>query len=145
MRKLRRENGTAMLETAITLPILLLVAVGLFEFGRAFQTWQVLTNAAREGARLATTPNQTTDSVTSRVRSYMESGQLPLYGSASVNVNTAATITVNGASESASEVTVDYPFTFIVLGPVARLVNSGSTNGEPLTIRAQAIMRNETQ
>ena len=26
--------------------------VGIFEFGRAYQTWQVLTNAAREGARI---------------------------------------------------------------------------------------------
>ena len=30
---------------------------GIFEFGRAYQTWQVLTNAAREGARVAVLPN----------------------------------------------------------------------------------------
>ena len=46
------ERGAALLEVALTLPLLLLVAVGIFEFGRAYQTWQVLTNAAREGARL---------------------------------------------------------------------------------------------
>ena len=34
-----------------------MVAVGIFEFGRAYQTWQVLTNAAREGARVAVLPN----------------------------------------------------------------------------------------
>ena len=26
---------------------------GIFEFGRAYQTWQVVTNASREGARVA--------------------------------------------------------------------------------------------
>jgi Flp pilus assembly protein TadG len=52
-RLLSGERGTALIETAMTLPLLLLVSVGIFEFGRAFQTWQVLTNAAREGARLA--------------------------------------------------------------------------------------------
>jgi len=47
-RLLSGERGTALIETAMTLPLLLLVSVGIFEFGRAFQTWQILTNAARE-------------------------------------------------------------------------------------------------
>ena len=47
------ERGAALLETAVTLPIILMICVGIFEFGRAYQTWQVLTNAAREGARVA--------------------------------------------------------------------------------------------
>ena len=42
LRRLRRtvacERGTAILETAMTLPLLLLVTIGIFEFGRAFQT-----------------------------------------------------------------------------------------------------------
>ena len=41
------ERGAALIETAMVLPLLLLVTVGIFEFGRAYQTWQVLTNAAR--------------------------------------------------------------------------------------------------
>jgi Flp pilus assembly protein TadG len=46
----KNERGAALIETAITIPIILLISVGIFEFGRAYQTWQVLTNAAREGA-----------------------------------------------------------------------------------------------
>ena len=53
MTRIKSERGAALLEAAITLPMLLLVAVGIFEFGRAYQTWQILTNAAREGARMA--------------------------------------------------------------------------------------------
>ena len=56
-RRFGSERGAAIIETALTLPILLLVAVGIFEFGRAYQTWQVMTNAAREGARVAVLPN----------------------------------------------------------------------------------------
>src|SRR5439155_1636287 len=52
-RRLFSARGTALMETALTLPLLLLVSVGIFEFGRAYQTWQILTNAAREGARVA--------------------------------------------------------------------------------------------
>ncbi len=46
-----------MVETAIAIPILLVLMVGIFEVGRAYETWQVLTNAAREGARMAVTPS----------------------------------------------------------------------------------------
>ena len=53
------ERGAALLETAITIPIILLICVGIFEFGRAYQTWQVLTNAAREGARVAILSDKT--------------------------------------------------------------------------------------
>ena len=54
-RRLRSERGQALIEMALTLPLLLLICVGIFEFGRAYQTWEVLTNAAREGARVAGT------------------------------------------------------------------------------------------
>src|SRR5213594_5269896 len=75
------ERGTALLETALTLPLLLLVSVSIFEFGRAYQTWQVLTNAAREGARIAVLPNPAPGTVEARVRDYMQAGQLANYAS----------------------------------------------------------------
>jgi Flp pilus assembly protein TadG len=143
MRKWRSERGTALLEAAMTIPLLLLVAIGTLEFGRAYQTWQVLTNAAREGARMAVLPNQTQSAVVQRVRNYMQAGQLPRYNTASVTVNSSATITVNGSAVPASQVTVDYPFNFIVLQPVARLVTPSTSLGSAITMRAEAVMRNE--
>ena len=58
------ERGAALLETALTVPMILLISVGIFEFGRAYQTWQVLTNAAREGARIAVLHRSTDAEVT---------------------------------------------------------------------------------
>jgi len=139
------ERGAALLEAAITIPMLLLIAVGIFEFGRAWQTWQVLTNAAREGARLAVLPDPTPGAAETRAREYMMGGQLPRYNEAAIDVNRSTSITVNGAAVSASQVTIDYPFTFVVLQPVARLVSPGTSVGGPLTMRAQALMRNESQ
>ncbi|MBF8300642.1 MAG: Pilus assembly protein TadE, partial [Acidobacteria bacterium] len=46
-----------LLEVAITMPVLLLIGAGIFEFGRAYRTWQTLVNAAREGARVAVLAN----------------------------------------------------------------------------------------
>jgi Flp pilus assembly protein TadG len=134
-----------MVETAIVIPILLVLMVGIFEIGRAFQTWQVLTNAAREGARMAVTPSSSPTTTTALIRQYMVDGQLTKFATAAVVVNKGASINVNGTAISASAVTVDYPFEFIMLQPVVRLVAPGATVGGPLTMRATAIMRNEAQ
>ena len=49
----RRERGAVAVEMAIVLPILVLLVGGIVDFGRAYFTQVVLTNAAREGARAA--------------------------------------------------------------------------------------------
>ena len=139
------ERGNALVEAAITIPVLLLIAVGIFEFGRAYQTWQILTNAAREGARVSVLPNGDPNAVEDRVREYLQNGQLPEYATAAVTVDRSATVIVNGNAEVASQIIVDYPFEFMVLQPVARLVVPGTDTGEALTMRATALMRNEAQ
>lgn len=138
-KRLRSERGAALIETAITLPLVLLVAVSIFEFGRAYQTWQVLTNAAREGARIAVLPDYTDDQVTTTVRNYLDGGRL-------TNASTATITVVRNqpfGSATASRVTVNYPFQFMVLNPVAKLVRSNATVGAPLTMQSSALMRNE--
>ena len=47
------ERGAAAVELAIILPVILLIVVGILEFGREYSRYQVLQGAAREGARLA--------------------------------------------------------------------------------------------
>ena len=44
------------MEFALTLPLLLVVIAGIVDFGFVFQRYEVITNAAREGARLASLP-----------------------------------------------------------------------------------------
>ena len=138
-RLLRNQRGAALLETAITIPLVLLIAVSIFEFGRAYQTWQVMTNAAREGARIAILADKTDTDVQNTVRDYMKNGGLPMYGSASVTIERTVPI---GAS-TASRITIGYPFQFMVLNGVIRLVTPKSTTGSPLTMQSVALMRNE--
>jgi Flp pilus assembly protein TadG len=140
-RFIKNQRGSALLETAITIPIVLLVSVAVFEFGRAYQTWQVLTNAAREGARVAIIAGTTDQEITTTVRNYLTSGRLTNPGAASVNISRTVPF---GPAGTASSVTVSLPFSFIVLNPVARLVTPNSTVGNaPLTMQSVAIMRNE--
>lgn len=143
-RRLRGERGTAIIETALTLPLLLFVGIAILEFGRAYQTSQVLTNAVREGARVAVLPNQAADAVDSRVRQYLNIGGLVSDSSVGVAVTPFNVATGTSSTAPGSQVTVTYPFTFIVMQPVAQLVVSGSMVGAPITVTKTAVMRNET-
>jgi Flp pilus assembly protein TadG len=140
------ERGQALVETAVTLPLILLLSVCIFEFGRAYQTVQVLTNAAREGARVAILPNATVSDAQARVTAYLQAGQLPNANGATVSVNQNVPISIGSTTAAASQVTVNYPFSFMVLNPVVNLVSTGSTlGGAPLTLTGSAEMRNEAQ
>ena len=135
-----------MIETAIVLPILLLVSVSIFEIGRAYQTAQVLTNAAREGARVAVMPGSKVADVQQLVKDYLKNGQLGGYASATVTVDQNMVLPIGTGNASASQVVVSYPFSFMVLNPVARLVvQSSTTGGSGIILSGKAEMRNEVQ
>jgi Flp pilus assembly protein TadG len=60
--RLSGEHGQSLLEFAITLPILLLLAAGTIEFGRAFYQYNTLSKAVREAARyMASKPYNSTE------------------------------------------------------------------------------------
>jgi Flp pilus assembly protein TadG len=139
----RSERGTALLETAMVLPLVLLVSVSIFEFGRAYQTWQVLTNASREAARIAVLPGTTDSDISARVQAYLAAGQIPQPTTAVVNVDRTRTISIGLGTAPSTRITVSYPFNFIVLNGVARLVVGNSTLGGAFTMSTQAEMRNE--
>jgi len=137
-RLIKSERGAALLETAITLPIILLVSVAIFEFGRAYQTWQVLTNAAREGARVAVITGTTSTQIKDAVIKYADIGGLTVTdGQITLDQGVAL------GAWTGSQVTIAYPFNFMVLNPIAKMVSAQSTTGEPLTMSAVAVMRNE--
>ncbi len=146
MRRARKQDGTALIEAALMLPLLLLIGVGIFDFGRAYQTWEIVTNASREGARMAILPAPDSDAIKQRVKDYLQAGQLPNYADATIDL-TATTISVTTTSGTvsvpASQVQVSYPFDFIALGPVAKLIPGTAEIGDHLAIQASVVMRNE--
>jgi Flp pilus assembly protein TadG len=52
-----RDRGTEAVEVAFLLPLFLLVVLGLIEYGWLFYNLQAVTNAARQGARIALLSN----------------------------------------------------------------------------------------
>lgn len=133
----KNERGQALVEFAILLPVLLFLVVGIIEFSRAWNAHQVLTDAAREGARNAVVANSETQTdVENRIRNYFS--QSGFDGS-------QATITFplgfkTGAGNSTA-VRVEFPYRFIFLKVFMQLA-FGSPDGT-VTLATEAVMRNE--
>jgi Flp pilus assembly protein TadG len=120
-----RQEGAELIEFALVLPLLLLVVMGIFDFSFAFQRYQVLTNAAREGARIGVLPGYGDADITTRVQEYATASGLPDAGtllsttidrgSAGPVGNTFGVVTVNAS----------YPHPFTFLAPIAALFGGG--------------------
>ncbi len=51
MRMMNKQRGQAAVELVLLTPLLLVLLFLIFEFGRVFGSWLIITNATREGAR----------------------------------------------------------------------------------------------
>jgi Flp pilus assembly protein TadG len=112
-RFVRNERGAAMVEMAIALPVLIMLFLGMIDFGRAVFLYNNLTNAAREGARYGAAlidPAQlTVANVTARVESRIQdfSGVPATTGKVQVTVPAS---TCTGDCKVNVRI-VNYPFT----------------------------------
>lgn len=55
------ENGATLVEAAVILPVLILVVVGIIEFGLAFKDYLTVSYLSREGARIGALAGDATD------------------------------------------------------------------------------------
>ena len=66
-RRGAHRRGQALVEFALVIPLFLLLLVSIFDLGRAVFAWNTLSNAAREGARIAIV-NQYKPSIVARAK-----------------------------------------------------------------------------
>jgi Flp pilus assembly protein TadG len=149
--RLKSERGAELIEMALVLPLLLLIIVGTVDFGFLFQRYEVLTNAAREGARIAVLPGYNTADVRSRVCSYLTTGGVPTTGCTGTTptpTNPVITVTdpviavAAGTPLNAKQVQLVYTHNFMFIGPIMGLMGGAWTNAKTVTIIA--VMRKET-
>jgi Flp pilus assembly protein TadG len=139
-RLVRDAGGSEVVEFAFVLPILLLIMAGILDMGFLFNNYQTLTNAAREGARMAAVPGWVEKDVKGRVNLYLQAdGMNP---AAAVTTVTPVQIEVPGGAMTGVRVVVSYPYNYRVLGPIAKLVEP-SASFETVTLTASATMRTE--
>ncbi|MFV1988691.1 MAG: TadE/TadG family type IV pilus assembly protein [Gemmatimonadota bacterium] len=144
-RRLRDHRGQALVEFVLALPILLVVVFGIIEFASAWRTYQVVTNVAREGARLAVIPTSTDQAVRDRVDSLLvQSGLNLALRTTTLTCAGAAGLCGPLSGGKPDEVRVDYQHTFVVLGPVLDLMCQNCGNGYgTVTLSSVTSMRNE--
>ena len=139
-RRLCSERGAELIETALTLPLILLVVVGIIEFGFVFQKYEIVTNAAREGARILVLPDFGPDDAVERVNQYLTaSGLDPLLATVPTPADPAET-DIGGTCIWTVTVAVSYPHDAPFLSGIGSYF--GSSFGT-FTLNASSTMRTE--
>ena len=138
-RRWRSESGSQLIEFMLVFPILMLLIAGIMDFGMLLRSYEVVTNAAREGARVAVLDGYDQDDIEARIDQYLAASGLG--GDRDVAVANVPVTTLAGTF-TARSVTLDYTFEFAALAGIGTIFG-GSFTTVPLT--AVAVMRTETQ
>lgn len=118
-------------------PVLLLLVASLVDFGLMLQQYEVVANAAREGARLGMLPGYSQAAVQARVADYLAAGGLTETPTITMQAESIAD-GAGGPAMSGIRVTVTYPHSFVIFGPVALLFGGSVAQIE---LRGVSIMR----
>jgi Flp pilus assembly protein TadG len=113
----RREEGAALVEFAVVLPILVLLLVGFMEFGLLLYNQHVITNASREGARygiVSRVTRRTPEEITAVVENYC-ANHMVTFGSDSPATTTDPVDTSGALFGEDLSVTVTFHYDFLVL------------------------------
>jgi len=115
-----------MVEMALVLPLFILLAFSIIEFGRAMMASQLVTNAARDGARLAAIDGSTNQQVRDAVLEFLDRSLGPNSSTASVSieVNGTSNEVANSTPGDMCTVTVSVPYSEITLTRAQFLDNS---------------------
>ena len=134
---LRDSGGAVIIEFAFVLPFLLLLITGIFDFGFAFREYLLVTNAAREGARMAILPGYTDADVTARVRDYLtKAGGVPAGMIVDPVVTMGPPDSPAGATYLVKTVTAQVNHAFSLIAPF-------STTYGTVSLKAVSVMRVE--
>jgi Flp pilus assembly protein TadG len=133
------ERGSTVVESAIILLAFFMTVFGIFEAGRFLNTRQVLTNAAREGARLAVAPLSGTNTLPStseiqdRVNVFLASANIT---GATTTVDPAVSVVTGSVTTVYTRVQVQKAYQVVSVPYFFNVLE--------VTLTGEALMRNET-
>jgi Flp pilus assembly protein TadG len=144
-RFMQDNRGQSLVEFALILPMMLVVMFMITEFGRALFQFNVLSQAARDGARVAVV-NGSSNAISAgetRMRAFLTSANM-LSGTSVQCTIINNYQGVNGATVVLA--TADKPFTWAFKGPMVLQGNASVDKGSKAswTLHGEAIMKSET-
>ncbi len=108
--RIREDRGATAVEFALIVPLLIVLVIGIAEFGRAFQVQGTLSAAAREGVRLMALQN---DPAAARAAVRNAASSLnPGITDAQISITPSTCPTLNAGSTSV-RLTIDYPMPYL--------------------------------
>lgn len=125
----RRRRGAAVVEMAIVAPILITMLFGIIEFGWVFSLKQAMTNAAREGCRVATMQGSADSDITGAINTYLS-------GTGLAAAHYTTTLTHATANSPSEVVAISVPYSNVSL-------MGGYFGGTSWTIGSRCTMRKE--
>ncbi len=134
-------RGQAVVEFALVLPLVLILMISVFEFARAWNIQQVLTDAAREGARVAVVGSGAGESsgvITTKVNAAINNA-LSAAGINPGDADPPVLTGIAGGRGNPATVQLALPYRFTFLGPLMGWTIGKST----LKLRTSITMRNE--
>lgn len=140
----RAEHGAELIEMALVTPILLLIVAGIFDFGFLFRSWESVTNAAREGARVGVLPSYGCADggpAEDRVVAYLTTSGIPAPPAANI-VPAPATLATPAGSITTCSVTVTVTQSLPSLSIITAMFGDALTS---VDLSASSVMRSETQ
>lgn len=130
-KSVKNQRGQTLVELALVLPVIILILFGILEFGRIFHSYIVITNAAREGARLGAV-GKPDDEIIMRIRE-----AAPLY-------EAPTRLKVTRLEPNQSGRTPGLPLTVEVTYDVELVTPLfSSVLPNPVTLKSSAVMRVE--
>jgi Flp pilus assembly protein TadG len=137
IRRLGNQRGTSTLEFVVVLPTLLLVFLASLELSRAWLTVNIMTNAAREGARWGAVASPNYDSAVG-VPSLTAVGRMTEILTAANLITVSKSVTCPAACPRDSQVTASVTVNFEpVAGGILWMLDN------PLPLTEVVIMRRE--
>jgi Flp pilus assembly protein TadG len=141
-----KDKGAVAVELALVLPLLAILLMGTLEVGSMARDYQVLQNAAREGARFsalptnrisgADNPSAVLQTIQSRVIAYLQNEHITVTAG-NVNVNQTYPVLIGGLTVQGSQVTITYSRPLIFPGVTSLIPSLGTTS-----LVGKAVFRN---